>query len=243
MSMKVFVISLERDTARRESVCRNLAQYGVDFELFPAVWGADVDRSLPEIYDAQSFELKNNLFSKTIIHGKLTDGELGCALSHLRLYQKIIADQLPGAIVLEDDFEANNNFTSVFGEILKVIPQAEVINGRSVARIGLRQSWFTPKHKIKAEGQEYTVYKAGIPGLDWLFNRRRRVESARCYYVSRHACERLVKLGFPVRMESDRLLGMKAYNRLNIYLVEPFLSAAGSKFDSLIGGGRGQKAV
>ena len=241
--MKTFVISLERAPERRAAISASLQQYGVDFELFPAVWGADIDRSAPEIFDGDSFVIHNNCLSKTTIKGKLTDGELGCALSHLRLYQKIVQDNLPGAIVLEDDFEAYNDFTAVFEAILAQVPKADLINGRSVQHMGVRQSWFNPKHKITVNGKEYTFERAGIPCLDWFFNRRRRIESARCYYISNRACHKLIKLGFPVRMEADRLTGMVAYTKLVTYLVSPFLSVTRSKFTSMIGGGRSQKAV
>ena len=241
--MKTFVISLERVPERRVAISASLQQYGVDFELFPAVWGADIDRSAPEIFDGDSFVIHNNCLSKTTIKGKLTDGELGCALSHLRLYQKIVQDNLPGAIVLEDDFEAYNDFTAVFEAILAQVPEAELINGRTWSHMGLRQGWFNPRHRVTVAGKEYTFVRAGIPGLDWFLNRRRRMESTRCYYISQQGCKRLLSLGYPVRMESDRLAGMIAYTKLKAYIVKPFLSVTDSKFASMIGGGRSQKAV
>ncbi len=241
--MKTFVISLEQAVDRREMICAGLQQYGVEFELFPAVWGATVDRNDPEIFNGESFIIHNNCLSKTTIKGRLTDGELGCALSHLRLYQKIVQDNLPGAIVLEDDFEPYNDFSKVFTAILERVPDAELINGRTWPHMGLRQGWFNPKHKVTVDGSAYTFVRAGIPGLDWLLNRRRRMESTRCYYISNQGCKRLLDLGFPVRMESDRLVGMIAYTKLKAYIVKPFLSVTDSKFVSMIGGGRSQKAV
>ena len=35
----------------------------------------------------------------------MNKGEIGCALSHINLYKKIVSDKLSYAIILEDDVE------------------------------------------------------------------------------------------------------------------------------------------
>lgn len=245
MNIKVIAISLETAVERRASLIENLGKFQVDFELFPAVLGAAVDRNAPEIWNEDSFVLQNNMFSKTTVYGRLNDGELGCALSHLQVYRKILDEGLDGAVVLEDDFVAYNNFPQVFAAVLEQVPQADIINAFTITRKGLRQSWFARKRQVTVDGSSFTFFRAGVPGLDWFLNRRRRMESARCYYISRSACQRLLELGYPVRMEADRLTGMAAYNKLKIYVIEPALSADAG-FSSLIGnigGQRVQKAV
>lgn len=244
MTIKTFAISLESAADRRAHLVEGLSKFNIDFELFPAVLGSAVDRSSAEIYDEDQYEIRNNCFSKTTIKGKLNDGELGCALSHLRVYQKILDAGLPGAIVLEDDFIAYNNFPQVFAAILEQIPQADIINAFATRRKGLRNFWFRRERQVTMDCKNFTFFRAGIPGLDWLLNRRRRVDSCRCYYISSRACRRLIDLGYPVRMEADRLTGMAAYNKLKIYMVEPFLSSDGN-FASIIEstGARKQKAV
>ena len=232
--MKVFVVSLENAVDRRSEIEAGLKHFNIEYEIFPAALGKEVDRRDPKIFNEETYTIRNNLFSKVLMKGKLNNGELGCALSHLKLYQKIVRDNLPGAIVLEDDFEVCNNFPKIFSKILKIIHDADIINGRTDPKRGLRQCWFTIKRHVIVDGQKFSFYKAGVPGLNWLLNRRRRAESSRCYYISNHACSRLIKLGFPVRMESDRLIGMVAFNKLDYYIIDPYITGQESKFGSLI---------
>jgi glycosyl transferase family 25 len=43
----------------------------------------------------------------------LTNGEIGCFLSHRRAWQYILDNQLPYAVILEDDFEVINNLNII----------------------------------------------------------------------------------------------------------------------------------
>jgi glycosyl transferase family 25 len=71
--------------------------FGVDGRKgLPGRWQADVDRAAASRTQGRS----------------LTDGELGCALSHREIYRRITTQKLPGAIVLEDDAVIGAQFTT-----------------------------------------------------------------------------------------------------------------------------------
>ena len=95
----IFVLSLEGDEARRAPLLNSLAAMGFEPEV---LIGVDGRNGLPDWAEA---EVDRN-FGWSWDHRPsqhLTDGELACALSHVRAYQKIVNEGLPGAIIFEDD--------------------------------------------------------------------------------------------------------------------------------------------
>ena len=237
--MNIYVINWPNSVDRRNSIIKELAKYNLQFELISGVYGKEVDRKSKEIFDEESYVIKNNFLTRSYVNGKLTDGELGCAISHLKVYKTIVKNKEDGALVLEDDISLDVNIVNVFNKGLEIFPTAECINC-SYPKNGLRQSIFAKRHPFVVDGKKFIIYRAGVPYFDWFLNRRRRVGGAYCYYISRTACKKLLKLAYPIRMESDRLLGHVAFNSLKTFLINP----SPVKFDyfkSDIGSGRHQK--
>jgi glycosyl transferase, family 25 len=90
---RVYVISLKKSSDRHELLSNTLE--GLDYEIF---WGVN------------GMELKSdnlNEEGKLSVNGSgnnsLTSGEIGCALSHLAIYKKIVDQNLENALILEDD--------------------------------------------------------------------------------------------------------------------------------------------
>lgn len=99
--MKIFVINLERAADRRVAILRHLHELGLEAEILPAVEGVKVDRA-------------------TLGPGAepgLSNGEVGCYLSHLRFWQIVVERKLPNAIVLEDDVICSPALARVADEI------------------------------------------------------------------------------------------------------------------------------
>lgn len=220
--MQIFVINLEKDKKRYATITESLNKFNLKFERIDAVYGASINRSEdPSIFTGNECLVRHNCLSSTKLLGNLTDGELGCALSHLNVYKEIVKRNLPGAIILEDDFIVTSQLDFIFSQALQVLPNADVISGIGNIHAGLRLAFWHRTRKIPQTN--FTITRLGIPGLDWFFNRRRRSGTTSCYYVSNKACQRLLKIGYPVRFESDVLLGMVAYNKLAYYAIEPKL--------------------
>jgi glycosyl transferase family 25 len=82
------VISLESARERRTLIKEHLGALGIQYRLFDAVDGNKLD---PD-YREQVNPNKN-----------MSPGTLGCYLSHIRVYEHIIATETAVALVLEDD--------------------------------------------------------------------------------------------------------------------------------------------
>ena len=93
--MKIFIISLKHALDRRQAIAKELDGLGIQFEFVDAVVGADID-----LYDAKVINLAK---IQKFLGRNITNGEIGCALSHASIYQKMIDEKISDAIVLEDD--------------------------------------------------------------------------------------------------------------------------------------------
>jgi len=103
MKFKVFLINLDKSTDRLELCQNELKKYNIDFERIPGVYGKDLTTEEVEtIYD----ESRNDKHYKK----PLSLGEIGCYLSHIKCWQKIVDEKLDYAVILEDDFKLDSNF-------------------------------------------------------------------------------------------------------------------------------------
>ncbi len=77
-------IDFSRNLNRIENMKRRLD--GVDYEFFYGTHGKDID--------VQYYRSKGS---------RLTRGQMGCALSHYQIYQKMVDENLDNVLILEDD--------------------------------------------------------------------------------------------------------------------------------------------
>jgi len=90
-----YVINLEKASERRTRIGLQLDELGVPYQIFRAVDGRLLDdEEVGRRYDAGA---------ALLAYRPLSRGELGCALSHLGVYRKMLEDGVPFALVLEDD--------------------------------------------------------------------------------------------------------------------------------------------
>lgn len=103
MKPRTFVISLPGSTTRQESIAAQLARHQIDFSWKEAVNGRSLDeQTLGRVYDAERAEREGGR--------QLSRGEIGCALSHLDIYQTMLDQELDTVLVLEDDAALSSNF-------------------------------------------------------------------------------------------------------------------------------------
>lgn len=92
----IFVISLQDAEDRRAEIHRQLEYLGQSFEIVDATDGrAGLTPAQQMLIDRPGTLAR--------LGRKMTDAEYACAISHLRVWQRILELDLPGAVVLEDD--------------------------------------------------------------------------------------------------------------------------------------------
>lgn len=103
MKFSVFLINLDRSTERLANAAKQIEATGMSFERVSAVDGATLtDEVIQRVFDAKTAARR--------FPYDLTAGEIGCYLSHVKCWEKIIEDDLDYAIILEDDLLLDAEF-------------------------------------------------------------------------------------------------------------------------------------
>src|SRR5690625_7796816 len=92
--MKVYVITLKRHVKRQELMRQRMAHLGVEFEFFYGVDGYQLSES--------ELARVDQAYCREHFGHELTHGEIGCALSHIKLYEKIQKEGIEQALILEE---------------------------------------------------------------------------------------------------------------------------------------------
>ena len=102
------MVNLERRPDRYERMKYNFDQLGIDYKWVPAMDG----RTITEELLAETGIKMLPEFSEPY-HGRaLTYGEIGCFLSHYRLWQQIVEEELDLVLIFEDDIKFEPYFIS-----------------------------------------------------------------------------------------------------------------------------------
>ncbi len=134
----VHCVSLVRAEARREKVIGDWAEKGFDIQLFDAFDRRDLDMN---DLSSHTFPVEPvwRRFDNPARNRLLTSGEIACYTSHLLLIDKLIADGVPEAIVIEDDAIPAEDAESTEARIRNVMKwksSALVLTGSDVNRGG-----------------------------------------------------------------------------------------------------------
>lgn len=90
--MKIFIINLKRCPEKRNHMLQQLLEHNIsNYEFIEAIDGRD--------FSENDF----NYHVKDYESSGFIPGEIGCALSHIFVYRKMVAENIYSAIILEDD--------------------------------------------------------------------------------------------------------------------------------------------
>lgn len=113
MTLPIFVISMPNHP-RRDYMRKHLADFHIPFAFFDATDG----RALSDIQKSAIYD--NSRAIKT--HWALSDGEIGCAVSHKNIYQKMVDENINDALILEDDVVVDNTLQSFIKNYKDIVP-------------------------------------------------------------------------------------------------------------------------
>lgn len=170
--MKIFVISLERSTQRRKLIQERLGKLGLEFEIVNAIDGRKLTES--EI-----------ILSTRPLSYAIERGEIGCSLSHLSVYARMIADDVSSALILEDDAIPSQDLP----DILKHL-EREPVN--------------EPLVTVLTPAGQYVSHAEQQLSITHYIHRLVEGTGAYGYVVNLAAAEGLIRFLYPVWMVSDR---------------------------------------
>jgi glycosyl transferase family 25 len=157
-----------------------LKKTGMDYEFVSAVDGRDLDISDPKLVSLDELSTKSQFPANTA----------GTVLSHLRCYERMIAEGRDTALVLEDDVILPADVDSLADSV------AGQLTGAEVALLSFDSM---DPLKISREGavQVFGDRMLALP-IDAY-----QPASGGAYIITREACERLIKFSLPIRTNPD----------------------------------------
>lgn len=115
--MKIFVISLI-NSHRRDNIKKNLDKYNIPFEFVDAI----TPHEALACYDL----VKINKASQNNYKRNISELELACSASHVKVYKKIIEENIDWAVILEDDAQVSINFKPIIEQTLEKLPRQNI---------------------------------------------------------------------------------------------------------------------
>lgn len=205
--MRTFVLNLGHNTERKKYMQDILKGIPIDYEFFPAVYGRNIE-NISEVYDSELAQKKSKR--------QLNAGEIGCALSHKAIYKKMIDENIPQALILEDDISLSSDFYSVYKAL------SEIKIGNKIVLLGTmstKKKWKIWKNQLTANHSMYLVLNnyGGTYG----------------YVIGLDAAKKIYYHNEKIFIVAD---DWKYYRRLSqIWLVSPSIVNAEEAFPSEIG--------
>lgn len=126
--MKVFVINLDSQPKRFEFISKQLRQVGIDFERIPAVVGKHLPKDVLKQFNAPFRQWCNG-------GSALSLPEIGCTLSHMAIWRRVVDENIKCALILEDDVTVLPNIK----EKLKEIEQKNVVGENRVYIVSMNE--------------------------------------------------------------------------------------------------------
>lgn len=102
--LPIYIISLERDFEKRRAISKILKDFDLDFNFIDAIDGITLSDSKVNSIRAKSVGMIANRGFPA------TSGEIGCTLSHIKAYQKMLNNNQDWACILEDDVILDERF-------------------------------------------------------------------------------------------------------------------------------------
>jgi glycosyl transferase, family 25 len=177
--VKAYVINLGRSEDRRAHMEYQLKDIGAQYEITEAVDGQELDLNDGRLFDPV-------LVSKRWYRS----GMAGCALSHLRVYRRVLEDGHEVALVLEDDTVLPTDLCALADVTAQNMTGAEVVllNFHTAKPCQL-----TACDSVQLPSSRLLVFPL----------EERKLTSAGAYLITREACERIERDFFPLRYRSD----------------------------------------
>jgi glycosyl transferase family 25 len=189
----IFVINLDRATERLAHISKQFEALGLTFERVSAVNGSLLTATE-----------KRKLNPPRLVGGEMSDGEIGCFASHLRVFQIAVDRNLPRVCVMEDDIGISP------GALAWLASDAPLPGGCGILKLeGIIRPKTTILPILEYAGQSIV--------FSW------QVSYGTAAYIitldaARRALRRLARMGSPI----DHALFRYWENGLHVYEVHPF---------------------
>ncbi|MCH9852724.1 MAG: glycosyltransferase family 25 protein [Alphaproteobacteria bacterium] len=217
--IKIFVVNLARADARKKAMEKQLNN--IDVEFFIASDGRNLNAEEQELYQ----KLKKMPDNATRYHRHqqkaatfrppLQAGEIGCYLSHYRLLQKIVTQNIEYAVILEDDIILQDDWYDVVKMLTDSYYDWEIVR-----LYGIVERRFDA---LESLGTDYQLVKLNDTAY-----------GTQAYMVTQQGAKKLLNLLRFICMPVDVTMDYYWQEDIAFYAVQPYPIALNETFDSMI---------
>ena len=196
---KVYIINLKSSKERKKNILKELDKQNLkNFELIDAVDGNKLNK---EQINLHTFKNEKNL---NPWGPKLTNSQIGCALSHIKIYKNFVQSEFEYAFILEDDAIFLKNFTiNLKNFIIKNLKFKRQI----LLLSEIKEFYKTPIDKI----DNYEVVKV----TNAFFTH--------AYFINKEAAKSIIKFNYPIKTWADNFVLFKLYCDVKLTGLNPYL--------------------
>jgi glycosyl transferase, family 25 len=210
----IFIVNLPAAVERRASAAAQLARLGLEPTFVDAVNGRSPELDLDRLLDREG-RLRR-------APKPLSPGEIGCYLSHWKILQTLVEQDIPQALVLEDDFVATDELPPVLAALAAGgLPPYDIV-------------------KLAISEPQTKTFEPIVPltPSSSLVRHHNVLNSTLAYVVTREGAQRFLRYGLPIRYPVDVAMNRSWRHGLNILGVRPWPILPNLDFESTIGEAR-----
>lgn len=187
--MNIFIVNLKNSVERRQKMEEQLHALGLSAEFIEAVDGRFMSDDERKRVTAD-------------VNYAFLPGEIGCALSHQKIYKRIVDEGIAQALILEDDVLIENILPELLMGIKLSNSTPEII---LLSRVN--------KFRKKAVRSLTTIYK---------IHKTEQATTAHAYIINNKAASSFLNNLYPVWMTADKWSLFEDLSMAKIYSVIPY---------------------
>ena len=202
---KIFIINMPQALKRRAAMLFQIGRMNLkNTQLIQAVDGRSID--------LDKMKAEGSLLWDDWKKRDLTQGEVGCYLSHVKVWNMMVEQNLEKALICEDDIIWRPDANEIADQFMNEVPDDwDIIHFHSYVAIGSGRHYDSRRIKLSEH-----VWKGYLEG-----------EGAVCYAIKERAAEFLLKTAFPIRYPLDGVINKLTRPNLSSkyhgYVCHPFL--------------------
>ncbi|MDR3520650.1 MAG: glycosyltransferase family 25 protein [Acidocella sp.] len=207
----VFIITLPQEAERQAKIAARLEKFGITYEFFPAAH--------KDMMSAADRVFYNSRRRRLAMGKDLYNGEIACMLSHKRLMEKIVRENIACAIVLEDDCVMCDEFPAIIKALL-----AKADLWHLVRFFGNEKHERRPHRKLARLVDKFSLVRiATSPG------------ESHCYLIDQFGAQNMARALSHTSTPIDILLGQPWKTHLGVLTVYPKVAWQDKNFESSLG--------
>lgn len=196
---KIYIVNLKKDKKRRTNIIKEMQKQKLDnYEIIEAIEGDKLNKNNLRTV---TFKNKKNL---NPWNSKMSSSQIGCALSHIKIYKKFLKTKYEIALILEDDAIFLHNFNQTLQDFI------------------IKNFKYNKQIILLSELKEF-YSKALVSNGNFEIVKVSNAFFTHSYMINRNAAKAIKSFNYPVKTIADNFVIFKLYCNINILGLNPYI--------------------